>query len=80
MLFLSVPLFAKVVSVFRVVWNANWQQKFPGRLYVRAKEKYVYRLDLILITRVSSRSIEPGRDCDSLNRTFETIKTFLEPL
>jgi hypothetical protein len=60
MLLLSVPLFEKVVSVFRSVWNANWQQEFPGRVYVRTKEIYAW----------PPYSIIGCRDCGLLYRTF----------
>nr|POE88149.1 putative ph domain-containing protein c19a8.02 [Quercus suber] len=73
MLFPSVPRMEKVVLVFRATWNPNEQQEFPGRIYVTAREIYIYsnHLGLILITGVSLSSLSevtaaPGRDCDFL--------------
>lgn len=73
LLFPNVRRQEKLVLVFRASWNPNDQQEFPGRVYVTAKEVYLYsnHLGLVLITGVSLESISevtaaPGRDCDFL--------------
>lgn len=71
LLFPNVKPDDKLVLVFRATWNPNDQQEFPGRVYVTAKDIYLYsnHLGLVLITSISLASISevtgaPGRDCD----------------
>ena len=61
----------RVLLVFRVAWNPNEQQEFPGRVYVTANGIHFYsnHLGLVLITRVSLDSVDevtaaPGKDFD----------------
>ncbi|PVI01959.1 hypothetical protein DM02DRAFT_590282 [Periconia macrospinosa] len=78
-LFPTVPRSEKVVLVFRAVWNPTDQQEFPGRVYVTAKDMYLFsnHLGLVLITGVSLATIDevtaaPGKDCDFLFLHFKT--------
>lgn len=70
-LFPGAPRSDILLLVFRVIWNHNEKQEFPGRIYVTQRYIYFYshHHGLVLVTGVNMKDVSditaaPGRDFD----------------